>query len=94
MFGESNPSCKVRILDVALKTARIKLDPGVILNHSQQIKETPAIYVIDRSNVTQNIIPKGSIEFYWDSMYPKSLPSKVLFGLISQKTANGNYTAN
>ena len=94
MSGESTPNYKVKLLDVAFKTARVKLDPGVILNHSQQIKETPATYVINRSNVSQNIIPNGASEFYWDSMFPKALPSKVVFGLISQKAANGDYTAN
>ena len=27
-------------------------------------------------------------------MFPRSLPSKVVLGLISQKAANGDYTAN
>jgi len=44
--------------------------------------------------VTQNVIPKGSTEFYWDSMFPRALPSKVVLELISQKAANGDYTEN
>ena len=33
MSGETSPKYIVKILDVYFKTARIKLDPGVILNH-------------------------------------------------------------
>ncbi|CAG2238519.1 unnamed protein product [Mytilus edulis] len=74
--------------------ARVKLDPGVILNHRNQIRQTPAKYVINRSNVIQNIIPKGSTEFYWDGIFPKAIPSKLVFGLLSQTSVNGDYTKN
>jgi len=94
MSEEPKPEYKLKILDVVFKCARVKLDPGVILNHRKQIQETPARYLINRSHVTQNVIPKGSTEFFWDSMFPKSLPSKVVFGLVSQKAANGDYTTN
>jgi len=94
MSTVQSPSYKLKILDVSFKTARVKVDPGIILNHRQQIKETPARYLINRSHVTQNVIPKGSTEFYWDSIFPRALPNKVVFGLISQKAANGDYTEN
>lgn len=42
----------------------------------------------------QNVIPKGNTEFFWDSIFPKAIPSKIVFGMISQKAANGDYTAN
>ncbi|XP_071138564.1 uncharacterized protein F54H12.2-like [Mytilus edulis] len=94
MSGEAKPNYKVKILDVFYRTARVKVDPGVILNHRRQIQESPAKYLINRSNVIQNVIPLGSTEFYWDSLFPKSLPSKVVFGLVPQKAINGDYTAN
>lgn len=92
--GESTPSYKIKILDVFYRTARVKLDPGVILNHRDEIQKSPVQYVINRSHVIQNVIPKGSTEFFWDAMFPKALPSKVVIGLVSQKTANDDYTAN
>ena len=94
MSGGTRPNYKVKILDVYFKTARVKLDPGVILNHRRQIRETPARYVINRSNVIQNVIPKGSTELYWDAIFPKAIPSKLVFGLLSQIGVNGNYTNN
>lgn len=94
MSAEKTPKYKVKILDVFFRTARVKVDPGVILNHRRQIKESPAKYLMNRSHVIQNVIPQGSTEFFWDSLFPKALPSKVVFGLVSQKAANGHYTAN
>ena len=58
------------------------------------LKDTTAKYVINRSYVTQNVIQKGVTEFYWDSIFPKALPDKVVFGLVSQKAVNGDYTVN
>ena len=94
MSGETTPKYKVKILDVYFKTARVKLDPGVILNHRNQIREAPAKYVINRSNVIQNVTPKGSTGFHWDGIFPKAIPSKLVFGLLSQTSVNGDYTKN
>lgn len=94
MSTVQSPSYKLKILDVSFKTARVKVDPAIILNHRQQTKETPAIYLMNESHVTQNVIPKGSTEFYWNSIFLRTLPNTVVFGLISQKAANGDYTEN
>lgn len=94
MSGESSPNYKIKIVDVSFKTARVKLDPGVILNHRRQLQESPARYVMNRSHVIQNVIPTGSTEFYWDSLFPKALPTRVVFGLLSQSSVNGDYTKN
>ena len=53
MSEEPKPEYKLKILDVVFKCARVKLDPGVILNHRKQIQETPARYLINRNHVTQ-----------------------------------------
>lgn len=49
---------------------------------------------MNRSHVIQNVIPTGSTEFYWDSLFPKALPTRVVFGLLSQSSVNGDYTKN
>lgn len=64
MSGVASPNNRVKIVDVLFRIARVKLDPGVILNHKRLIQEAPAKYFINRSNVKQNVIPKGSTEFY------------------------------
>ncbi|CAC5426260.1 unnamed protein product [Mytilus coruscus] len=94
MSGESNPNYQVKIVDVFYRTCRCKPDPGVIINHRNLLREDPAKYLINRSHVTQNVIQKGVTEFYWDSIFPKVLPDKVVFGLLPQKAVNGDYTIN
>ncbi|CAG2236047.1 unnamed protein product [Mytilus edulis] len=71
-----------------------KPDPGVIINHRNLFREHPAKYLINRSHVTQNVIQKGVTEFYRDSIFPKELPDKVVFGILPQKALNGDYTIN
>jgi hypothetical protein len=65
------------------------VDPGVIVNHRNEIRKSPAQYIINRSHVIQNVIPKGSTELFWNAMFLKALPSKLVIGLVSQKAANG-----
>ncbi|XP_071177983.1 uncharacterized protein F54H12.2-like [Mytilus edulis] len=94
MSGESNPNYQVKIVDVFYRTCRCKPNSVVIINHRNLLREHPAKYLISRSHVTQNVIQKGVTDFYWDSIFSKVLPNKVVFGLLPQKAVNGDYTIN
>ena len=64
MSGETDPKYKVKILDVFFRTARVKVDPSVILNNRRQIQESPAQYLINRSHVIQSVIPKDRLNSF------------------------------
>lgn len=48
MSEEISPSYKVKIVDVIYTTARVKLDPGVIMNHRNEVQKSPAHDMITR----------------------------------------------
>ncbi|XP_061191694.1 uncharacterized protein F54H12.2-like [Saccostrea echinata] len=94
MSAESTPAYRLELLDVVYKVAKVRVDPGVLLNHSKQIESTPVKYTISRNELKMNTIPKGSTEFYWDNIFPQAVPDRIVVGLVDQKAVNGDYTTN
>ncbi|XP_061170583.1 uncharacterized protein F54H12.2-like [Saccostrea echinata] len=94
MSAQSTPAYKLELLDVVYKVAKVRVDPGVLLNHSKQIESTPVKYTISRNELKMNTIPKGSTEFYWDNIFPQAVPDRIVVGLVDQKAVNGDYTTN
>ncbi|XP_061191760.1 uncharacterized protein F54H12.2-like [Saccostrea echinata] len=94
MSDATTPAYKLELLDVVYKVAKVRVDPGVLLNHSKQLESTPVKYIISRNELKMNTIPKGSTEFYWDNIFPQAVPDRIVIGLIDQKAVNGDYTAN
>lgn len=94
MSAQGSPAYKVELLDVVYKVAKVRVDPGVLLNHSKQIESTPVKYTISRNELKMNTIPKGSTEFYWDNIFPQAIPDRIVVALVDQKAVNGDYTTN
>jgi hypothetical protein len=94
MSAESSAAYKLELMDVVYKVAKVRVDPGVLLNHSKQIEATPVKYTIMRNELKMNTIPKGSTEFYWDNIFPQAVPDRIVVALVDQKAVNGDYTAN
>lgn len=92
--ANSTPAYKIELLDVVYKVAKVRVDPGVLLNHSKQIETTPVKYTLTRNELKMNTIPKGSTEFYWDNIFPQAIPDRIVVGLVDQKAVNGDYTTN
>ncbi|XP_061190540.1 uncharacterized protein F54H12.2-like [Saccostrea echinata] len=94
MTAQSTPAYRLELLDVVYKVAKVRVDPGVLLNHSKQIESTPVKYTISRNELKMNTIPRGSTEFYWDNIFPQAVPDRIVVGLVDQKAVNGDYTTN
>lgn len=92
--AKSTPAYKIELLDVVYKVAKVRVDPGVLLNHSKQIEATPVKYTLTRNELKMNTIPKGSTEFYWDNIFPQAIPDRIVVALVDQKAVNGDYTTN
>ena len=94
MSSETTPAYKLKLLDVVYKVAKVRVDPGVLLQHSKQLESTPVKYPLSRSVVKMNTIPNASSEFYWDNIFPQAVPDQLFVGMVKQKAVNGDYTAN
>lgn len=91
---ETSPSYKLKLLDVVYKVAKVRVDPGVLLQHSKQLETVPVKYPLTRNEVKMNTVSKGSTEFYWDNMFPQAIPDRLIVGMVKQKAVNGDYGVN
>lgn len=60
MSGEASPDYKLKILDAALKTCKVKVDSGVVVNHVKQTEKKPAKYFVRCTKIKKNTIAKDS----------------------------------
>lgn len=91
--GEESPSYQLKILDCVFKACKIKVDPGLIVNHMKQIETKPVRYYFQQTEVKRNTINKSSGEFIWDNIFTIR-PNILVVGLISQDAGNGTYDSN
>jgi len=63
MSGESNPSYRLELQDVAFKACMVKVDSGVLIQHAEILKDSTAKYSFTRTEVKINTCPTGSGSF-------------------------------
>ena len=91
---ESTPSYKLTIVDAVFKACKVKVDPAVVVNHTNTIVNQPARYNYIKTDVKMNTIPTGLNEFIWDNMWNNTRPSKVYVAFAKQTAVNGSYATN
>ncbi|KAL5015214.1 hypothetical protein ScPMuIL_009484, partial [Solemya velum] len=67
MSEEDAPSYKIELLDVTFKACMIKIDEGLLLNHSRVFEDRTAKYPLTRTEIKMNTIPSGSGSFIWQN---------------------------
>ena len=94
MSEEANPNYKLELLDIAFKACMVKVDSGVLIQHAQILKETPAVYTFPKTEIKMATCASGSGSFIWQNVWSNNLPSKAYFAFVSQTAVNGSYTKN
>lgn len=69
--GEASPDYKLKILDAALKTCKVKVDCGVVVNHVKQIEKKTAKYFVRCTEIKKNTIAKDSGRIHMGQHVPK-----------------------
>ena len=92
--ADSTPDYKLTIVDAVFKACKVKVDPAIILNHTNTIANQPARYNYLKTDIKMNTIPSGSSEFVWDNMWNNVRPSKVYIAFVKQAAMNGSYAIN
>jgi len=77
MSGETNPSYKLELLDVAFKACMVRIDSGLLVNHAELLKNVTAKYPLTRTEVKMNTLSSGSGSFIWQNIWSNNLPAKA-----------------
>jgi len=80
--------------EAILKMCHVKLNPGVMVSHSQQIKKSPALYPHMKSDIRTYNIQPGSYSWGIDDIFQGQIPSRVVVGLVSAEGYSGTYHRN
>lgn len=60
MSSENGMKYKIRIDDVILRCCYLKIDPGVLLGHSEALQKQPALYPFKKSDINVSAYLPGS----------------------------------
>ena len=94
MSPQGEKRYKYEIGDAILKISQVKLNPGVMISHAEQIKKSPALYPYMRSDVRTFNIQSGSFSWGMDDVFQGQIPCRVVVGLVSSKAFSGAYDKN
>ena len=94
MAKDDTTKYQVKIKDATLTVPHNTVSPGILLGHSESLKEKNALYPYMRSEVKTFNIAAGSYTWTGDNIFQDSVPSRVIVGLVSAAAYSGSYLKN
>ena len=87
-------AARVVIEDAVLYVRRVKVSPGVIMKHAEQMSQMNALYPIQHSQLITYTIPSGAHSHTKDGLFRGHMPKMLIFGMVDNKAYSGNITTN
>ena len=81
---------KLKILDISLFARKVKLSANLLNAHARALQESKAIYPIERPIVKVINLPSAQQSFVLDNVILGQLPSRIIFGLVTNAAFNGD----
>jgi hypothetical protein len=82
------------ITDAYFNACMIEVSPAVIVGHAAALKDYPALYPFNQSDVKTFSIAKGLYDFTVDNIFQGDVPTSVIVGLVPSEAYNGSYGRN
>lgn len=92
--GEATPDYKVEILDVYLLAKKIRVNPALVIAHSEMLKSSTAKYPFNRVECRSQSLASGSTMFTWDNIFQGQRPNRVVVAFVKSKALSGDYASN
>ena len=84
----------VKITDISLKVAMIKVNPMVLLSQAEVLKDSPALYFYNKSIIKTYAMATGQYSFTTDDLFQGEVPQQLMVGVVSSAAHHGNYGKN
>lgn len=91
MSSESGMKYEIQIDDVILRCCYLKINPEVLLGHSEGLQKQLALYPFKKSDIKCFGIPAGQFHLNVDDVFQGEI---LMVGLVSSKACSGHYTLN
>ena len=92
MSSVAGKKYKVIITEVMLKVAMVGIHPDILISHA--LKDTPAIYPFNRTDVKTFAVPKGQYNVNLDDIFQGKIPNRLVLGMVSADAYTGDLTKN
>lgn len=84
----------LRFLDACLYVHRIRGTPQLLTAHSKALAISPAKYPINRTEIKQVVIQKGTLDAMLDNIVLGQLPRRMFLCFVSHAALSGSQTLN
>ena len=85
---------RVDIESAVLYVRRVKVSPGVIMKHAEQLSQMNALYPVQHSRLITYTIPSGTQSHTRDGLFRGHMPKMLIFGMVTNKAYSGNIETN
>ena len=86
--------CDVRILEATLLVRRVKINPSILLAHSNLLSKATAKYPLTKVEIKTVSLQQGSHGEFLDNLILGQLPKRVILGFVLSGAFNGSRTLN
>ena len=94
MTNNLNKRFKVETRNFKMKMTLVTVSSGVILGHANALQSGNALYAYMRCEMINHSIGKGESNVNIYNIARKSVPSRLVFGIVSAEAYNGSYSKN
>ena len=94
MSSVAGKKYKVIITEVMLKAAMVGIHPDILKSHARALKDIPAIYPFNRTDVKTFAVPKGQYNVNLDDIFQGKIPNRLVLGMVSADAYAGDLTKN
>ena len=85
---------KIAIDEAELKVCHLRVNPSIMLAHSERLSKSPAIYPFFKSNIKTYTIPSGSFTWSIDDIFHGFVPQKILVAFVAADAYAGKLELN
>ena len=85
---------RFNIVDASLHVLKKKLFPDCEAGILTALQKTTAKYFFTHTQLRHRIIDSGSQSFYFDNIFPSTLPRRFIFGILPAKAFNGDWKSD
>jgi len=92
--GATTDRPKFNLIDATLHVCKKKLFPDCEAGILTALQKTMAKYFFTHTQMRHRIIDSGSSSFFFDNIFPSTLPRRFIIGITTAKAFNGDWKAD
>lgn len=92
--GTSTDRPRFNLIDATLHVCKKKLFADAEAGILTALQKSSAKYFFTHTQLRHRIIDSGSTSFYFDNIFPSTLPRRFIVGIVTAKAFNGDWKSN